>query len=268
MMSTLNSLSVGGNEQAGAKVLAGRVALVTGGTSGIGEATALAFAQVGASVVISGRRREVGDGIVASIVAAGGKAHFIPCDLKAPRDVEQLVQGCLIRFGALDIAFNNAGVLGSPNLIADETVENYNEVFETNVRGTLLCMKYQMAHFIGQGHGVIVNTTSVYGAVGFPQCGSYVAAKHAIEGLTKAAALEGARHGVRVNAIAPGYTRTSVRSHLDLGADVDQYMIGLHPIGRIGEPSEVAAAAVFLASDSASFITGASLPVDGGYLAQ
>jgi NAD(P)-dependent dehydrogenase (short-subunit alcohol dehydrogenase family) len=267
-MGTLNSLSVGANEQAGGKVLAGRVALVTGGTSGIGEATALAFAQAGADVVISGRRRDVGDRIVASIVAAGGKAHFIACDLRTPNDVEYLVTGCTARFGGLDIAFNNAGVLGSPNLIADETVENYNEVFETNVRGTLLCMKYQMAHFIEQGHGVIINTTSVYGAVGFAQCGSYVAAKHAIEGLTKAAALEGSLHGVRVNAIAPGYTRTRVRSHLDLGADVDQYMIGLHPIGRIGEPSEVAAAAVFLASDSASFITGVSLPVDGGYLAQ
>jgi NAD(P)-dependent dehydrogenase (short-subunit alcohol dehydrogenase family) len=267
-MSTLYDLSVGANEHVRGKVLAGRAALVTGGTSGIGEATAHAFAHAGATVVISGRRREAGDGVVASIVAAGGKAHFIACDLKAPSDVEQLVQGCLTRFGCLDIAFNNAGVLGTPNLIADETVENYNEVFETNVRGTLLCMKYQMAYFIGQGHGVIVNTTSVYGAVGFAQCGSYVAAKHAIEGLTKAAALEGARHGVRVNAIAPGYTRTRVRSHLDIGADVEQYMIGLHPIGRIGEPSEVAAAAVFLASDSASFITGVSLPVDGGYLVQ
>jgi NAD(P)-dependent dehydrogenase (short-subunit alcohol dehydrogenase family) len=246
-MGALNKYTAGVNKQAVGKALAGRIALVTGGTSGIGEATAHAFAQAGAIVVISGRRRDVGDGIVASIIAAGGDAHFISC---------------------LDIAFNNAGVLGSPNLIAEETVENYNEVFETNVRGTLLCMKYQMAHFIGQGHGVIINNTSVYGAVGFAQCGSYVAAKHAIEGLTKVAALEGARHGVRVNAIAPGYTRTSVRSHLELGADVDQYMTSLHPIGRIGEPSEVAAAALFLASESASFITGASLPIDGGYLAQ
>ncbi|MBO1909125.1 SDR family oxidoreductase [Microvirga sp. 3-52] len=267
-MGALNKITAGVNKQTGGKVLADRIALVTGGTSGIGEATAQAFAQAGAIVVISGRRRDVGDGIVASIIAAGGDAHFISCDLRAPNDVEQLVQCCLTECGGLDIAFNNAGVLGCPNLIAEETVENYNEVFETNVRGTLLCMKYQMAHLIGQGHGVIINNTSVYGAVGFAQCGSYVAAKHAIEGLTKVTALEGARHGVRVNAIAPGYTRTSVRSHLDLGADVDQYMTGLHPIGRIGEPSEVAAAAVFLASESASFITGASLPVDGGCLAQ
>jgi NAD(P)-dependent dehydrogenase (short-subunit alcohol dehydrogenase family) len=249
-------------------VLAGRVALVTGGTSGIGEATAVAFAQVGASVVISGRRRDAGERIVASIAAAGGDAHFIECDLKVPGGVEKLVQGCLTQFGGLDVAFNNAGVLGSPNLIADETMENYDEVFDTNVRGTLLCMKYQMAHFMGQGRGVIINNTSVYGSVGFAQCGSYVAAKHAIEGLTKVAALEGAPHGIRVNAIAPGYTRTKVRSHLDLGDEVDQYMIGLQPLGRICEPSEVAAAAVFLASDGASFITGISLSVDGGYLAQ
>jgi NAD(P)-dependent dehydrogenase (short-subunit alcohol dehydrogenase family) len=249
-------------------VLAGRVALVTGGTSGIGEATAVAFAQVGASVVISGRRRDAGERIVASIAAAGGDAHFIECDLKVPGGVEKLVQGCLTQFGGLDVAFNNAGVLGSPNLIADETMENYDEVFDTNVRGTLLCMKYQMAHFMGQGRGVIINNTSVYGSVGFAQCGSYVAAKHAIEGLTKVAALEGAPHGIRVNAIAPGYTRTKVRSHLDLGDEVDQYMIGLQPLGRICEPSEVAAAAVFLASDGASFITGTSLSVDGGYLAQ
>jgi NAD(P)-dependent dehydrogenase (short-subunit alcohol dehydrogenase family) len=249
-------------------VLAGRVALVTGGTSGIGEATAVAFAQVGASVVISGRRRDAGERIVASIAAAGGDAHFVECDLKVPGGVEKLVQGCLTQFGGLDIAFNNAGVLGSPNLIADETMENYDEVFDTNVRGTLLCMKYQMAHFMSQGRGVIINNTSVYGSVGFAQCGSYVAAKHAIEGLTKVAALEGALHGIRVNAIAPGYTRTKVRSHLDLGDEVDQYMIGLQPLGRICEPSEVAAAAVFLASDGASFITGTSLSVDGGYLAQ
>jgi NAD(P)-dependent dehydrogenase (short-subunit alcohol dehydrogenase family) len=241
---------------------------VTGGTSGIGEATAVAFAQVGASVVISGRRRDAGERIVASIAAAGGDAHFIECDLKVPGGVEKLVQGCLTQFGGLDVAFNNAGVLGSPNLIADETMENYDEVFDTNVRGTLLCMKYQMAHFMGQGRGVIINNTSVYGSVGFAQCGSYVAAKHAIEGLTKVAALEGAPHGIRVNAIAPGYTRTKVRSHLDLGDEVDQYMIGLQPLGRICEPSEVAAAAVFLASDGASFITGTSLSVDGGYLAQ
>jgi NAD(P)-dependent dehydrogenase (short-subunit alcohol dehydrogenase family) len=267
-MAVLNSGTGGASAHTGSKSLAGRIALVTGGTSGIGEATALAFAQAGAAVVISGRRRDVGREIVASILLAGGEAHFIACDLRVPSDVERLVQGCLSQFGGLDIAFNNAGVLGSPNPIANETLENYNEVFDTNVRGTLLCMRYQMAHFIGQRRGVIINNTSVYGRVGFTQCGSYVAAKHAIEGLTKVAALEAAPHGVRVNAIAPGYTRTNVRSQLDLGANFDQYMIGLHPIGRIGEPSEVAAAAVFLASDSASFVTGVSLPIDGGYLAQ
>jgi NAD(P)-dependent dehydrogenase (short-subunit alcohol dehydrogenase family) len=232
----------------------------------LGKATALAFAHAGDTIVISGGRREVGDGIVASIVSAGGRAHSIACDLKASSEVEQLVQDCLTQFGARH-RVQHAGVLGSPNSIADETVENYNEVFKTNVRDTLLRMKYQMAHLIGQGYGVIVNATLVYGAVAFAQCGSYVAAKYAIEGLTKVAALAGTawRTGQRRCAKLHENQRSLARRPRCRCLPIHDWPATDRPDG---EQSEVAAAAVFLALNSGSFITEASLPVDGGYLAQ
>ena len=250
------------------ELLSNRVALVTGGTGGIGRAAAIGLAGAGAQVAIAGRRRDAGETTVDLINAGGGRARFVQCDVEKPLDIEQMVGRVLELFGRLDIAFNNAGILGEMNAIADETLDNYEHVFNTNVRGTLLCMRAEMRHFVRQNGGVIVNNTSIYGSTGLAGCGAYVAAKHAIEGLTKTAALEGAPHGVRVNAVAPGFVRTDVRAHLGLGEDLDKLMVAQTPMGRIAEADEIANAVVFLAADTSKFVTGISLRVDGGYAAK
>jgi NAD(P)-dependent dehydrogenase (short-subunit alcohol dehydrogenase family) len=249
------------------QVLNNKTALITGGTGGIGRATAVAFAAAGARVAITGRREDEGEKTLELIRAAGGEGLFIRSDITVAADVEAAVQRTVAAWGRLDIAFNNAGVDGAIVSLSADTEENFNRVFSTNVRGVWLSLKYEMLQMMQQGGGVIVNNSSIYGSRGSVYAANYVAAKHAVEGYTKAAALEGATCNIRVNAVAPGYTRTEmINQHLT--PEVEQFMINGQPLGRLAEPEETARAVLYLASDASSFITGASLPVDGGFLAK
>lgn len=250
------------------KALQNKIALVTGGTSGIGRATAVAFAAAGARVAITGRRKAEGEITLELIHTAGGEGIFIPSDITIASDVERAVNEVVSRWGKLDIAFNNAGVDGAIVSLADDTEENFNRVFSTNVRGIWLSLKYEFQQMIRQGGGgSIINNSSIYGSRGSLFAANYVASKHAVEGYTKSAALEGAAYGIRVNAVAPGYTRTEmITQHLN--EDVEKFMVSGQPLGRLAEPEETAQVVLFLASDASSFITGTSLPVDGGYLSK
>lgn len=248
--------------------LTDKVALVTGGTGGIGRATAIALAQAGARVVITGRRRDEGQQTVELVQAGGGKCAFVLSDITVAADVENAVAFTVAQFGRLDIAFNNAGINGNIVSIADDTEENFARVFNTNVRGVWLSLKYEIRQMLQQGGGgSIINNSSIYGSRGTFYSANYAAAKHAVEGYTKSAALEVAAMGIRVNAIAPGYTRTDmINQHLN--PETEQFMVNGQPLGRLANAEETANAVVFLASDAASFITGTSLPIDGGFLAK
>ncbi len=250
-------------------VLSKKIALITGGTSGIGRATAIAFAKEGAKVVVSGRRAEEGAETVRLVQAAGGEAIFVKADVALPEQVRHLVQKTVETFGRLDIAFNNAGIEGKLAPTHEQTVENYDQVFNINVKGLFLSMQAEILQFLKQGSpGAIINTSSVGGHVAFANVNIYVASKHAVEGLTKAAALEYAKAGIRVNAVAPAAIKTEMFDRFAPSSENQQYMAALHPIGRVGTTAEVASAVVYLASDAASFVTGISLPVDGGFLSQ
>lgn len=250
------------------RLLENKIALITGGTGGIGRATAVAFAQAGAKVVVTGRRADEGAKTVELITAAGSEGLFVQSDITRAADVEAAVLRTVDAFGRLDIAFNNAGVEAQLRPIADDTEENFERVFNTNVRGVWLSLKYELRQMLSQGGGgSIINNSSIYGARGTYLSANYAASKHAVEGYTKAAALEVASHNIRVNAVAPGYTRTDMIMH-HMSPQTEQFMIGNQPLGRLAEPEETARAVLFLASDAASFITGASLPVDGGFLAK
>lgn len=246
-----------------------KVVLVTGGTSGIGAATAAAFAKAGAKVVVSGRREAEGRAVVEGIAKAGGTAAFIAADVSREPDVKRLVDGTVAKFGRLDVAFNNAGVEWLGPLV-DATEADYRRLFDINVWGVLASMKHEIPAMLRTGGGAIVNTSSVAGHVGMAGAGVYIATKHAVEGLTKTAALEYAKQGVRVNAVAPAAITTDMIDRFVGGESTDQgkYLAGLHPVGRMGRVEEVAAAVLYLASPAASFTTGVSLPVDGGWLAQ
>jgi NAD(P)-dependent dehydrogenase (short-subunit alcohol dehydrogenase family) len=247
----------------------GKVVLVTGGTSGIGRETALQFARSGARVVVAGRRQPEGDAVAREIAAAGGEALFVQADLSREEDVQRLVDRTLQRFGRLDVAFNNAGVEQSGPL-AEATVDDYRRTFDVNVLGVVLSMKYEVPAMLRTGGGSIINTSSVLGHIATPGSGLYNASKHAVEGLTKTAALEYAKQGIRVNAVAPAATETEMIDRFVGAGDTEgrRQLAAIHPIGRLGRTSEVASAVLYLASDGASFVTGTSLPVDGGWLAQ
>lgn len=247
----------------------GKVALVTGGTSGIGKATAVAFAKAGANVVLSGRREKEGLAVVEEIRKAGGTAHFVRADVAKEADVKRLVDETVARFGRLDVAFNNAGVEWTGPL-TEAPEADYRRVFDVNVWGVLTSMKYEIPAMLKVGGGAIVNTSSVAGHVGMGGVSVYIASKHAVEGLTKAAAVEFARHGVRVNAVAPAAIVTDMFDRFAGGEGSEQgkAMAAMHPVGRVGRAEEVAAAVLYLAGDEAKFTTGVSLPVDGGWLAQ
>lgn len=251
--------------------LNGKVAIVTGGTAGIGRAAALLFARSGARVVVSGRRQPEGEEVVAEIARAGGTARFIRCDVTREQDVAGLVEGALKEFGRLDVAFNNAGIEQSPLVPLTETsTEQYRTVMDVNVLGVWLAMKYEIPAMLRNGGGSIVNTTSVAGHIGMPGASTYIAAKHAVEGLTKSVALEFADKGIRINAVAPAAIATEMFDRFAGGesSEMGKHLAALHPVGRVGRAEEVAAAALYLASDAASFTTGISLPVDGGWLAK
>ena len=245
---------------------AGSVVVVTGGGTGIGRATALAFAQEGARVVIGNRDAARGTAAVAAIVAAGGEACFVPTDVTHPEDVERLIAAAVAEFGRLDVLFNNAGTFGPLGLLGEQEATALDDVLATNVRGVFLGMKYALAQMLAQGRGTIVNNASTTGARNATLgVGLYAAAKAAVISLTRSAALEYAAHGIRVNAVAPGRIATEMLQHAG-GGDMARFAAIL-PMRRLGTPEEVAEAVLWLASDAASFVTGHVLAVDGGFLA-
>lgn len=245
-----------------------RVALVTGGTSGIGRATAVAFARAGAKVVVSGRRDEEGRETVRRIEAVGGTGLFVQADVRSDADIARLVRAVVERFGRIDIAFNNAGVEEAVGAFHEKTEADFDPIFDINVKGLWLSMLHEVRQMLRQGGGVIVNTTSIAGLIGFPGAAIYDASKHAVIGFTKSVALEYARKNIRVNAVAPAAIDTDMFSRFAADENVRKQLEGMHPIGRIGKADEVAAAVLWLASDAASFVTGQTLPVDGGFTAQ
>ena len=244
------------------------VVLITGALAGIGRATALAFAHEGARVVVSGRHDDEGQKLGTELRKLGTEAEFLRTDVRHEEEVKNLVDKTIARFGRLDIAVNNAGTEGKPGPVTEQSAESYAAVFDTNVLGTLLSIKHELRVMLTQGHGSIINVSSTYGRMGAPGASVYVASKHAVEGLTKAAALEAAGSGIRVNVIAPGPIETGM---LNRFTGTDERKAGLVagvPLKRVGRPEEIAQTIVFVASDKASYITGASIAVDGGKLAQ
>jgi len=251
------------------KNLAGKTAIVTGGASGIGEATTLLFAENGCNVVISDLNEEKGNRLTEQIKQSGSKAIFIKADVSKPEDCENLVNKTVEAFGTVDIAFNNAGIGGENNGVADMSIEGWNKVIAVNLNSVFYCMKYQLQQMLQQGSGAIVNNSSILGQVGFANSAAYVAAKHGVVGLTKNAALEYSAKGIRVNAIGPAFINTPLLSDAGMSDDIKQsVLVPLHPIGRLGESKEVAELVIWLSSDKASFVTGSYYAVDGGYLAR
>ena len=252
------------------KEFEGKVALVTGGGSGIGRATALAFAREGVQVVIGNRNVERGEETVAMIRDAGGAASFRRTDVVVASDVEALVEHAVKTCGRLDIAFNNAGIEGDmKSTVIDHTEANFDLVMDINVKGVWLSMKYEIPQMLKRGGGAIVNCSSVAGVVGFPGIGIYSASKHAVIGLTKAAALEFSAQGIRVNAVNPAVIDTEMADRITDGMNVKKDdLTTFHPIGRLGRAEEVAEAVLWLCSDKASFVTGHSMIIDGGFTAR
>jgi NAD(P)-dependent dehydrogenase (short-subunit alcohol dehydrogenase family) len=244
------------------------VVLITGALTGIGRATALAFAQEGAHLVISGRREEEGERLAAELRKLGMEAEFVRSDVRYEAEIRILVDKTVARFGRLDVAVNNAGTEGTPGPVTEQTAETYAATFDTNVLGTLLSMKHELRVMLPQGHGSIVNVSSTAGRAGVAGASVYAASKHAVEGLTKAAALEVAESGVRVNVVAPGPIETGMLNRFTGTAEKKAALVAGVPLKRVGKPEEIAQTILFIASDRASFITGASIAVDGGKLAR
>ncbi len=254
-------------------MVAGKVALVTGAGAGIGRAIALKFAEEGAKVLVSDVHAEAGEETAAMIREDGGEASFMKADISSVSDVEDLIRKTVETYGRLDCACNNAGIEGKVVPLADQTDANFDAVMGVNAKGTFLCLRAEIGQMQKDGGGAIVNLASVAGLIGFPGLSPYVASKHAINGLTKNAALEYAKQGIRVNSVCPGGIDTrmlnSLADQATGGAQSTRDMMGpLHPMGRIGKPEEVADLVVWLCSPRASFVTGANIPVDGGYVAQ
>jgi len=239
-----------------------KIVLITGGTSGIGKVTAIAFANAGAKVVLTGRREKEGAEVVAEIKKNGGTASFVRADVSKDADIVKAIDFVLATYGRLDVAFNNAGVemLGPLDQV---TEEQYRSTFDINVWGVLNSMKYEIPAMLKGGGGAIVNTSSIAGHIGLAQASIYVATKHAVEGLTKAAAVEFAKQGIRVNAVAPGTIDTEMVARFP--KDAQEWLKSQHPVGRFGTSEDIAAAVLYLASDAAKFTTGAILAVDGGW---
>jgi NAD(P)-dependent dehydrogenase (short-subunit alcohol dehydrogenase family) len=247
----------------------GKVAIVTGASSGIGRATALAFAREGAKVVVADLSTPGGEETVALVRAAGGEAIFVRTDVSRTADVAAMVRAALDAYGGLDYAFNNAGIAGEQAPTADCTAENWARVIGVNLTGVFLCMKHEIPELLKRGGGAIVNCSSIAGLGGFPGIPAYVASKHGVIGLTKTAALEYATQGIRVNAICPGVIRTPmVDGYTGGNREAEAQMVAMEPMGRMGEPEEIASAAVYLCSDAASFVTGHAMVVDGGVVAR
>jgi NAD(P)-dependent dehydrogenase (short-subunit alcohol dehydrogenase family) len=242
--------------------------LITGALTGIGRATALAFAREGARVVVSGRHDDEGKKLADELRQLGTEAEFVRTDVRHEEEVKNLIEKTVARFGSLDIAVNNAGTEGTLGSVADVTTENYQAIFDTNVLGVLLSMKYEIRAMLPQGKGSIVNISSAYGKVGGPSAAVYVGSRHAVEGITKSAAIELAGTGIRVNIVGPGPVETGMFNRFaQTKENKANFLEAQIPNKRIGTPDEIANAIVFISSDKASYIIGASLAVDGGMIA-
>jgi NAD(P)-dependent dehydrogenase (short-subunit alcohol dehydrogenase family) len=248
--------------------LEGRVVLITGGTSGIGRETAVHFAKAGAKVVVAGRREQEGQETVELIGAAGSSGFFVKADVSKAAEVEALVQKTVERFGRLDSAFNNAGIEGVWVPIVRQSEEDWDRTIAINLKGVWLCLKYEIQQMLKQGcGGAIVNMASIMGQIGSAGAAAYSASKHGVIGLTKSAALEVAKHRIRINAVCPAVVETDMGKRIFGAPPVHKFVLGCHPLGRFGRPAEIAEAVVWMCSDRASFMTGQSLALDGGFLA-
>ena len=249
--------------------LKNKTVLITGGASGIGEATALLYAEEGCNVVVSDLQEEKGNKVVQKISQLNGKSIFVKADVSKPQDCEILVNKTIATFGSLDIAFNNAGIGGENNAVADMSIEGWNKIIAVNLNSVFYCMKYELMQMQKQGSGAIVNNSSILGQVGFANAAGYVAAKHGVIGLTQNAALEYSAKVIRINAIGPAFINTPLLTESGMDDTVKQnVLVPMHPIGRLGESKEVAELVVWLSSDKASFVTGSYYAIDGGYLAR
>jgi NAD(P)-dependent dehydrogenase (short-subunit alcohol dehydrogenase family) len=248
--------------------LQGKVGLITGGTSGIGRAAAVLFAKAGARVVVAGRRELEGKETIELVRAAGGDGMFVKADVSKATEVESLVHRTVEKFGRLDVAFNNAGIEGIWVPITEQSEEDWDRVIDINLKGVWLCLKYEIRQMLKQGGGgAIVNMASVAGMMGSAGAATYCASKHGVIGLTRTAALENARSRIRVNVVCPAVIETPMAERAFGEPEVNKFIRGLHPIGRFGRPEEVAEAVVWMCSERASFMTGQSLVLDGGFLA-
>ena len=243
------------------------VVLITGALTGIGRATAVAYARQGANLIVSGRHDDAGADLAKQLSELGAQAEFVRADVRHDEDMTSLVDRALERFGRLDIAFNNAGTEGTPGPVTGITAESYAATFDTNVLGTLLSIKHEFRAMKPQGSGSIINISSTYGLMGFPDSALYVGSKHAVIGITKAAALEGAPHGIRVNVIAPGFTRTAMYERVTGSDAVRDAVNSILPLHRPGAPEEIAEAVLYAGSDKASYLTGQTITLDGGLTA-
>ncbi|MGZ8557440.1 MAG: SDR family oxidoreductase [Chitinophagaceae bacterium] len=250
------------------KIFDGKVALVTGGSYGIGRATAVAFARSGAKVVVADWMEDKKSETINLIKDMGGEVLFIRCDVSNGTEVKNMIENTITRFGRLDYAFNNAGIEGAMANTQECTEENWDKTIGVNLKGVWLCLKNEIPYMLKQGKGAIVNCASVAGLIGFPGLPAYVTSKHGVVGLTKTAALENAKLGIRINAVCPGVIKTDMINRIT-GKDkeVEKQYTDMEPVGRMGNPEEVAEAVVWLCSDAASFITGHAMPVDGGWIA-
>ena len=244
--------------------MADQVVLITGALTGIGRATAVAFAKKGAKVVVSGRNDDKGQALVSELRALNTNAEFVHADVRKEEDISALVDKTIARFGRLDVAVNNAGFEGELGLIQDATIENFKAVHDTNVLGVFLSMKHELRGMAGQNSGSIVNITSTYGHKAAAGATAYVSSKYAVEGMTKSVALEQGNSGIRVNAVAPGPTDTAMLDRFTGTAEVNDALVGTVPLRRRGTPEELANAIVFISSPEASYISGTVFEVDGG----
>jgi NAD(P)-dependent dehydrogenase (short-subunit alcohol dehydrogenase family) len=246
----------------------GKVGLVTGGTSGIGRDTAVLFAKAGVKVVVAGRRELEGQETIKLVRAAGSDGLFVKTDVSKAAEVDALIQKAVEKFGRLDIAFNNAGIEGVWVPIVNQSEKDWDQTININLKGVWLCLKYEIRQMLKQGGGgAIVNMASIAGLIGSAGAAVYSASKHGVLGLTKTAALETARSGIRINAVCPAAIETSMAERLFGAPEVHKNVLSFHPIGRFGKPEEVAEAVVWMCSNRASFMTGQSLVLDGGFLA-
>jgi NAD(P)-dependent dehydrogenase (short-subunit alcohol dehydrogenase family) len=251
-----------------AKALEGKVGLVTGGTSGIGRDTAILFAKAGAKVAVAGRREVEGEKTVELVRAAGGDGLFVKTDVSKASQVETLIQKVVEKFGRLDVAFNNAGIEGVWVPIVRQSEEDWDRTVDINLKGVWLCLKYEIRQMLKQGGGgAIVNMASIAGLMGSAGAAAYSASKHGVMGLTKAAALETAKSGIRINAVCPAVVETAMAERLFGAPAIHKSVLNSHPIGRFARPEEIAEAVVWMCSERASFMTGQSLVLDGGFLA-